>query len=120
MCSADECASAAFIIADALLIADVLAYLAPFSPAYRALLFAHWRDFPTAQPIDYAHNLSIVGALRNAVKIGDWVLRGLLNDQHSIVNALLITENPHGFPLLINPQLSGARRLGTLFRNCLM
>jgi hypothetical protein len=64
-------ASVAFIRADALVIADVLGYLRPFWPAYRALVLADWRDFLAAQPIDFVHNFAIVGVLRNDVKIRD-------------------------------------------------
>jgi hypothetical protein len=49
-------ASVAFKITDALVIADVLAHLRPFWPAYCALVLADWREFLAAQPIDFAPN----------------------------------------------------------------
>jgi hypothetical protein len=73
-------ASAAFITADALLIADVLVYLASFSAAYHPLVLADWRGLLAIKLIAFARNLSIVDALGNDVKIRDWVLRGLPND----------------------------------------
>ncbi|KAK8866475.1 hypothetical protein M9Y10_009438 [Tritrichomonas musculus] len=115
----NECAenlkeSSIYILGDTLLITGVLTYLGPFSPKFRGDIIANWKNFLETQEIKFSDNFTIESSLGNDVQTRDWIIKGLPNDQHSIENALIITQNENSIPLLIDPQLSGTRWLRSI------
>ncbi|OHS98393.1 Dynein heavy chain family protein [Tritrichomonas foetus] len=114
-----ECAenlrnSSIFILGDSILITGVLTYLGAFSPSYRSNIINQWKTFLAGEGIKFSSSFTIESSLGNEVTIRDWIINGLPNDQHSIENALIITQNEKSFPLLIDPQLSGTRWLRSI------
>ena len=100
-----------YIIGDTLLITGSLVYLGAFTSSYRTEIISQWKTFLKNNDIDFSSEFSIESSLGNDVQIRDWILKGLPNDQHSIENALIITQHTKSFPLLIDPQLNGTRWL---------
>ncbi|EAY21562.1 Dynein heavy chain family protein [Trichomonas vaginalis G3] len=107
---------AKFILGDTILISAILVYLGAFSPSYRAKLVQKWKEFLSKHAIKYSEDFSIVDALGTDITIRDWIIKGLPNDQQSIENALIITENDVSIPLLIDPQNSGLKWLRENYR----
>ncbi|EAY14656.1 Dynein heavy chain family protein [Trichomonas vaginalis G3] len=99
--------SSKFIMGDSILISGVLTYLGVYSPTFRSKILQTWQGFLKEKDINFTNNFSIINALGNDATIRDWITKGLSNDSFSIENALIITQSPESYPLLIDPQLNG-------------
>ena len=106
--------SSQYILGDTILISGVLTYLGVYSPSYRTRIIDTWEVFLREQDIKYSANFSIINALGNDGLIREWISKGLPNDNHSIENALIITQSKDAYPLLIDPQLSGTKWLAAI------
>ena len=107
-------ASSVFILCDALLIAGVLTYMGAFSPSFPVDILARWKKYLKSNDIICSESFSIAQSLGTDSVIREWTVQGLPNDNHSIENALIITQNEKSFPLMIDPQLSGTKWLHSL------
>lgn len=111
-----ECAenlkgSSIYLMGDSILVSGALTHLGAFSPPFRTKLLILWKKFLEQERIQYTKTFNISSALGTDSMIREWIVKGLPNDTHSIENALIIYNSDTGFPLLIDPQLSGTKWL---------
>ncbi|XP_052779096.1 dynein axonemal heavy chain 3-like isoform X2 [Mya arenaria] len=91
------------IVGDVLLSASVVAYLGPFTLAYRQDCIKEWYTMCVNKDIPVSENFSLHGTLGDPVKIRDWQIAGLPVDNFSVDNALIATS-ANRWPLMIDPQ----------------
>ncbi|KAF6265404.1 dynein heavy chain 6 [Scenedesmus sp. NREL 46B-D3] len=88
---------------DVLLSAGCIAYLGPFTAAYRERAINQWVERCRSAYIPCSANFRLVGVLGEPVTIRSWLLDGLPNDSLSIDNAIIISKTRR-WPLMIDPQ----------------
>uniref|UniRef100_A0A383V949 AAA+ ATPase domain-containing protein n=1 Tax=Tetradesmus obliquus TaxID=3088 RepID=A0A383V949_TETOB len=88
---------------DVLLSAGCIAYLGPFTAAYRERAINQWVERCRSASIPCSANFRLVGVLGEPVTIRSWLLDGLPNDSLSIDNAIIISKTRR-WPLMIDPQ----------------
>lgn len=106
-----------------------LSYQGPFNQDFRNLLSREWQKLLKDRKIPFSSSINIVDYLTDAttvyfffyfhlkhkyqpfklsflIKIGEWRLQGLPNDDLSVQNAIIVTKASR-YPLLIDPQGQG-------------
>lgn len=89
----------------AFLSAASVAYLGPFTRAYRQSLLSDWITKCKDCGLPVPDNFSMITSLADPVQVRDWNIWGLPTDPHSIENGILVT-NASGkrWPLIMDPQ----------------
>lgn len=80
-----------------------VAYIGPFSGAYRKTLVQRWLGFCNDVKLVVSDNYSIISTLGNPVEIRNWGVNGLPSDGVSIENGIFCTKS-NNWPLMIDPQ----------------
>ena len=88
---------------DVLLSSGYIAYLGAVSIAYRESTLKIWDTACREMEIPCSDEFSLAKILGDPVKIRDWVIAGLPNDNFSIDNAIIMSV-ARRWPLLIDPQ----------------
>jgi dynein heavy chain len=88
---------------DVLLSSGYIAYLGAVSIAYRESTLMIWDAACRKLEIPCSKEFSLSKILGDPVKIRDWVIAGLPNDNFSIDNAIIMSV-ARRWPLLIDPQ----------------
>lgn len=88
---------------DVLVSAGVIAYLGPFTAAFRQGMINEWISSCKSLSIPISDSFSLGSVLSDAVQIRRWVIEGLPNDTFSIDNAIIISRSRR-WPLMIDPQ----------------
>jgi dynein heavy chain len=88
---------------DILLSSGVIAYLGPFTAAFRAEALQKWSAKCIEMSIPCSANFSLTRTLGDPVAQRKWVLDGLPNDSFSIDNAIIVSK-ARRWPLAIDPQ----------------
>ena len=91
------------IVGDALLSAGTIAYLGAFPMSSRQEMHELWMNELKKTNIICSAKCELTDILGDAVRIREWQLAALPNDQFSIENAIII-ENARRWPLMIDPQ----------------
>lgn len=91
------------VAGDVLLSCGIIAYLGPFSAAYRSNILQEWRSHVTMAEIPCSNEFSFVEILGSEIKISSWNVYGLSKDAYSTENAVIL-DNSKMWSLLIDPQ----------------
>ncbi|DBA76763.1 TPA: hypothetical protein ACH3X2_008790 [Trebouxia sp. C0005] len=91
------------LVGDMIISAAIIAYLGPFTSAYRQRVTADFITLCNKLDIAYTANFSLNAILGEPVKVREWLLAGLPNDSLSIDNAIVVA-NARRWPLMIDPQ----------------
>ena len=102
----------AHLTGDMLLSSGVIAYLGPFTAAYREAAIERWSSKCSELAVPFTAGFSLAGVLGDAVQTRRWVIEGLPNDTFSIDNALIISKSRR-WPLMIDPQGQAAAWIKT-------
>uniref|UniRef100_A0A1I8FV89 DHC_N2 domain-containing protein n=1 Tax=Macrostomum lignano TaxID=282301 RepID=A0A1I8FV89_9PLAT len=103
------------IVGDVLLSAGVVAYLGPFTAAYRQECVSNWHALALDKRIPVSRSFSLSATLGDPVRIRDWQIFGLPVDSFSVDNAIIAT-NSNRWPLLIDPQTQANKWIKNLER----
>ncbi|CAD7932621.1 unnamed protein product [Amoebophrya sp. A25] len=88
---------------DCLMTAGALSYLGIFTGVYRDQMTATWSKGLAELKIPRSEKCGIVDVLGEPVKIEQWTVYGLPNDELSVQNAIIIDKSRR-WPLMIDPQ----------------
>ena len=91
------------IVGDAILSAGTIAYLGAFPMSCRQEMHDMWMHELNKSKIICSTKCELIDILGDAVRIREWQVAALPNDQFSIENAIII-ENARRWPLMIDPQ----------------
>ena len=91
------------IVGDAILSAGTIAYLGAFPMSCRQEMHNMWMNELRKANIICSTKCELTDILGDAVRIREWQVAALPNDQFSIENAIII-ENARRWPLMIDPQ----------------
>ena len=83
--------------------AGMIAYLGPFTSAFREICTKGWIATCTERNIPCSDNVTLNAILGDAVKIRQWNIQGLPTDTFSVDNGIVIF-NSRRWPLCIDPQ----------------
>eukprot|EP00931_Biecheleriopsis_adriatica_P052316 TRINITY_DN3041_c0_g1_i3.p1 TRINITY_DN3041_c0_g1~~TRINITY_DN3041_c0_g1_i3.p1 ORF type:complete len:5045 (+),score=1273.98 TRINITY_DN3041_c0_g1_i3:2025-15137(+) len=89
---------------DILIASGILAYLGIFTGKYRTEACDSWLQKLTDLKIPASKEFSLQKCIGDEVKIRQWVIDYLPNDQLSIDNAIIL-DNSRRWPLMIDPQM---------------
>ena len=106
------------LVGNIMLAAGFVAYLGPFTLAYRQSLLDGWISFARSQRVSVNTNFSPEKILADAVEVREWTLAGLPADQLSIDNAIIVTRGRR-WPLIIDPQGQANKWIKTMDRETL-
>ena len=87
---------------DILVSSGMVAYLGPFTAAFRSEIMAKWMIECKDREIPSSAELSVQHTLGNPVEIRSWGLQGLPVDSFSIENAIIM-KNGRRWTLFIDP-----------------
>ncbi|KAJ3342735.1 Dynein heavy chain 7, axonemal [Gonapodya sp. JEL0774] len=91
------------ITGDVLIASGIVAYMGPFTKAYRDGAVAEWTQLSRSKNIPCSDNVCLTNVLGDPIKIRSWTLAGLPNDAFSIDNGVIVS-NSRRWPLMIDPQ----------------
>ena len=106
------------LVGNIMLAAGFVAYLGPFTLAYRVSLMEGWVSFAKSQKVPVNTNFSPEKILADDVEVREWTLAGLPADQLSIDNAIIVTRGRR-WPLIIDPQGQANKWIKTMDRETL-
>ena len=92
------------LVGDILVCSGCIAYLGVFIQSYRTDCVKNWIQMIRTFNIKSNDEISLNAILGNQVKIRQWLIEKLPQDQFSIDNAIIL-ENSDRWPLMIDPQL---------------
>ena len=92
------------LVGDILVCSGIIAYLGVFVQVYRTECIRNWIDMIKTFNIKSNNEISLNAILGNPVKIRQWLIEKLPQDQFSIDNAIIL-ENSERWPLMIDPQM---------------
>jgi dynein heavy chain len=88
---------------DVLISAGVMAYLGPFTVAFRQKQVDEWVQACKSQGIPCSDNPTLTDTLGDPVQIREWIIDGLPTDNFSKDNGIIVF-NARRWPLMIDPQ----------------
>lgn len=91
------------LVGNIMLAAGFVAYLGPFTLAYRQRLLEKWIRTAQSLRVPVASNFSLDRVLADPVEVREWTLAGLPADKLSLDNAIIVTRSRR-WPLIIDPQ----------------
>ncbi|XP_063405511.1 dynein axonemal heavy chain 12-like isoform X3 [Mytilus trossulus] len=91
------------LVGDVLIAAGVIAYLGPFTMAFRDECTKEWVKVCTEKKIPCSQEFSLSKTLGEPIKIQAWNIFGLPRDSFSIDNGVIVA-NSRRWPLMIDPQ----------------
>ncbi|XP_071083415.1 dynein axonemal heavy chain 12-like isoform X1 [Haliotis cracherodii] len=91
------------LLGDVLISAGVIAYLGPFTSAFRESSTTNWVKICTEKKIPCSADFSLSKTLGEPIKIQAWNIAGLPKDSFSIDNGVIVA-NSRRWPLMIDPQ----------------
>ncbi|XP_029642789.1 dynein heavy chain 12, axonemal-like isoform X2 [Octopus sinensis] len=91
------------LIGDILISAGVIAYLGPFTSAFRERCITDWVHLCKSKSIPCSDEFYLSKTLGEPIKIQAWNLAGLPCDNFSIENGVIVA-NSRRWPLMIDPQ----------------
>jgi dynein heavy chain len=91
------------ITGDMIISAGIIAYLGPFTPAFRTRITEDFIHMCDAAGLPRSPRYSLERALGQPVKVRQWLIAGLPNDSFSIENGIIVA-NARRWPLMIDPQ----------------
>ncbi|XP_069101059.1 dynein axonemal heavy chain 12-like isoform X1 [Argopecten irradians] len=91
------------LVGDVLISAGVIAYLGPFTLAFRDSCTVDWVKQCTERQIPCSQEFSLSKTLGEPIKIQAWNIAGLPRDSFSIDNGVIVA-NARRWPLMIDPQ----------------
>ncbi|XP_064606960.1 dynein axonemal heavy chain 12-like isoform X2 [Liolophura sinensis] len=91
------------LIGDVLISAGVIAYLGPFTAAFRDTCTKDWVNQCLQRKIPCSSDFSLTKTLGEPIKIQAWNIAGLPRDSFSIDNGVIVA-NSRRWPLMIDPQ----------------
>ncbi|XP_014211752.1 dynein heavy chain 12, axonemal [Copidosoma floridanum] len=88
---------------DVLISCGMIAYLGPYTSAYRLESLVKWTEYVGQLQIPRSEDYSFVGVLGSEIKINSWNIYGLPRDSFSTENAIIM-DNTKRCSLFIDPQ----------------
>merc|ERR1719456_1800345 len=92
-----------------------MAYLGVFTKQYRDTATTKWVELLTKLQIPARKNFSLQDVIGDQVKIRQWVIDSLPNDQLSIDNAIILSKSRR-FPLMIDPQMQANKWVKSTYK----
>nr|KAG5708500.1 hypothetical protein BaRGS_026227 [Batillaria attramentaria] len=96
------------LMGDVLISAGVIAYLGPFTSAFRDSATDDWVKLCQEKKIPCSEHFSLSKTLGEPIKIQAWNIAGLPKDSFSIDNGVIVA-NSRRWPLMIDPQSQANR-----------
>lgn len=106
------------LVGNIMLAAGFVAYLGPFTLAYRTSLMEGWINYARTQKVPVNSDFSPQKVLADEVEVREWTLAGLPADQLSVDNAIIVTRGRR-WPLIIDPQGQANKWIKTMDRETL-
>ncbi|KAL8592235.1 hypothetical protein ACOMHN_030910 [Nucella lapillus] len=91
------------LIGNVLISAGVIAYLGPFTAAFRDSCTTDWVKQCQSKQIPVSADFSLTTILGEPIKVQSWTIAGLPRDSFSIDNGVIV-DNARRWPLMIDPQ----------------
>ena len=91
------------VVGDVVVSSGTIAYLGPFTPAFRQMLCQEWEGQLGKENVPHTDGTTIVKCLQDPVQIRAWNIAGLPNDTVSIENGIIVSK-ARRWPLMIDPQ----------------
>jgi dynein heavy chain len=91
------------LVGDLVISAGTIAYLGPFTPAFRQGIVAGWRAKSKSIGLMTSKSCDIIATLAKPVVVQQWQVLGLPSDNHSVENAVSM-ECASRWTLCIDPQ----------------
>ena len=91
------------LVGDVIIAAGTIAYLGPFTPAFRQEIVAGWRAKSKSIGLMTSKSCDIIATLAKPVVVQQWQVLGLPSDNHSVENAVSM-ECASRWTLCIDPQ----------------
>jgi len=88
---------------DVIVASGMIAYLGAFTPDFRERAVKNWASLSKAKNIPGSETITLAHCLGEPVKIRNWTICGLPNDNSSIENGVII-DKARRWPLCIDPQ----------------
>jgi len=89
---------------DILIASGIIAYLGVFTAYYRKSACDRWLTVLQELQIPSSKEFNLANCIGDQVKIRQWVIDSLPNDELSIDNAIIL-DNSRRWPLMIDPQM---------------
>lgn len=84
--------------------AGVMIYLAQFTNKFRAKFLQKWLDsLEDTSNLKFTLNFDFVALFADKIKVKEWVINNLPNDNFAITNAIIIEQSPVQ-SIIIDPQ----------------
>lgn len=98
-----------YLVGEVLLGSSFLSYVGPFSFEFRKrMIYNDWKEDLNSRGINVKNNFDIKYLLTTELKISEWNIEGLPDDDLSIQNGIL-TEEASRFPLCIDPEMQAIK-----------
>ena len=91
------------VTGDVLLSSGMIAYLGPFTAAYRSQIVESWNTECKDKQVPCSETFSLQASLGDPVKIRSWNIDGLPKDSFSIENGIIVSKASR-WPLMIDPE----------------
>lgn len=92
------------LVGDIIISSGVIAYLGVFTVEYRQEAISNWIKIMTSFGIKSTPDFSLRTVLGNGVKIIQWGVEELPDEEFAIDNAIIM-DNSERWPLMIDPQM---------------
>lgn len=94
------------LVGDIIISSGVIAYLGVFSVEYREEAVKNWVSLMKSFEIQSTAKFSLKEVLGNGVKIQQWFIQELPQEDFAVDNAIIM-DNSDRWPLMIDPQMQG-------------
>ncbi|XP_060831781.1 dynein axonemal heavy chain 1-like [Bombus pascuorum] len=101
-------------VGDILLASGAIAYLTPFTDAYRQTLLSSWKEV-LGEGVPHTPGSDPVSTLGDQVEIRRWQIEGLPRDTLSVENAVLAMHS-NRWPLFIDPQAQANKWIRSMYK----
>ena len=90
------------VVGDIVISSGIIAYLGVFTAQYRKLAIESWLDIMKSFEIKSTENFSLKEVLGSGVKIQQWFIDELPQEDFAVENAIIM-DNSDRWPLMIDP-----------------
>jgi len=94
------------VVGDIIISSGIIAYLGVFTADYRKIAISSWLEIMHSFEIKSTDNFSLKEVLGSGVKIQQWFIEELPQEDFAVENAIIM-DNSDRWPLMIDPQMQG-------------
>jgi dynein heavy chain len=112
----DLTAAMGLLPGDCIVAAGMVAYTGPFTAGFRLQFEETWRDGLKQLNMTYTEGTSMKSCIGEPIKMQQWVVCGLPNDNLSLENGIII-DRSRRWPLMIDPQRQANKYIKNMGKN---